>query len=160
MNYVQFIERFGGIYEHSPWVAERAWAAGIMEKHDEVDALADLMAGIVADAAESEKRALIKAHPDLAGKAAVQGVLTTASTSEQSGAGLGDCSPGEFAAFQTYNKAYKNKFGFPFIKAVRNSNRYDILAGFERRLKNSADEEFRTALAEIDKIARFRLMDL
>ena len=160
MNYVQFIKAFGGIYEHSPWVAERSWEAGITEKHDEIGVLADLMARIVAVADEEEKRALIKAHPDLAGKAAVHGELTMASASEQSGAGLGDCTAAEYAAFQTYNKAYKNKFGFPFIKAVKNSNRYDILAGFEERLKNTAEQEFQTALAEIDKIARFRLMEL
>ena len=160
MNYVQFLEKFEGIYEHSPWVAERAWAAGITQEHDEIDLLADLMARIVAEADETEKRRLIDAHPDLAGKAAVTGELTVASTSEQAGAGLDKCSPEEFAAFQKYNAAYRKKFGFPFIKAVKNSNRYEILKGFEERLENSAEEEFETALAEIDKIARFRLAEM
>lgn len=160
MNNVQFTEQFGGIYEHSPWVAERAWAEGITEKHDEVEELAGLMARIVADAEEIEKRNLIKAHPDLAGKAAVKGELTAASTSEQAGAGLDSCTAKEFAVFQDYNAAYKEKFGFPFIMAVKNSDRREILAGFEARLQNSVEEEFAKALAEIDKIARFRLAEL
>lgn len=160
MNFVQFIEVFGEVYEHSPWVAERAWAAGISDKHDEIEELARLMAKIVAAASEKEKRALIHAHPDLAGKAAVQGELTAASTSEQAGAGLDNCSPEEFEAIQNYNAAYKKKFGFPFIMAVKNSNRHKILAGFKARLQNSQEEEFATALAEIDKIARFRLAEL
>lgn len=160
MNSVQFIGKFGGVYEHSPWVAERAWVHGITEKHDEIEELTDLMARIVADADELEKHTLIKAHPDLAGKAAVKGELTAASTSEQAGAGLDNCTAEEFAIFQDYNAAYKKKFGFPFIMAVKNSDRRKILAGFEARLQNSVEEEFATALAEIDKIARFRLAEL
>ncbi|MDF2366109.1 MAG: 2-oxo-4-hydroxy-4-carboxy-5-ureidoimidazoline decarboxylase [Sneathiella sp.] len=160
MNNVQFMEIFGGIYEHSPWVAERAWNAGISEKHDKIDELATLMARMVEEASESEKRALIEAHPDLAGKAAKQGELTAASTSEQVGAGLDSCTAEEFAAFQEYNTAYKEKFGFPFIMAVKNRDRHEILAGFEERLQNSPEEEFARALAEIDKIARFRLAEL
>jgi OHCU decarboxylase len=160
MNYVQFTERFGGVYEHSPWVAERAWKAGITEKHDEVEELARLMANIVAAASEAEKRALIQAHPDLAGKAAIQGELTAASTSEQAGAGLDNCTAEELEAFQQYNKAYREKFGFPFIMAVKNSDRHKILAGFEARLKNTVEEEFARALSEIDKIAGFRLAEL
>ena len=160
MNYVQFIEAFGGIYEHSSWVAERAWDAGITEKQDEIEELARLMADIVAAASEKEKRALILAHPDLAGKAAMQGELTAASTSEQAGAGLDSCTAKEFEAFQEYNRAYSEKFGFPFIMAVKNSDRHEILAGFEVRLKNSAEEEFARALSEIDKIAGFRLAEL
>jgi len=160
MNSVQFVGKFGGVYEHSPWVAERAWAHGITKKHDEMEELADLMARIVADADELEKHTLIIAHPDLAGKAAVKGELTAASTSEQAGAGLDNCTAEEFAVFQDYNAAYKEKFGFPFIMAVKNSDRRKILAGFEARLQNSVEEEFTTALAEIDKIARFRLAEL
>ena len=160
MNIVQFTEKFGGIYEHSPWVAKRSWAAGVSEKHDEIEELARLMAGVVAAASEEEKRSLIEAHPDLAGKAAVQGELTAASTFEQAGAGLDNCTAEEFGAFQNYNAAYKEKFGFPFIMAVKNSNRHEILAGFEARLQNSLEEEFATALKEIDKIARFRLAEL
>ncbi len=159
MNKVQFIEAFGDVYEHSPWVAEAAWARGITGRHDEVEVLAAMMADIVATAGMDRKCALIEAHPDLAGKAAVRGELTSASSFEQAGAGLAECSPEEFTVFQACNNAYREKFGFPFIMAVKNSNRHDILAGFEARLKNSPEREFETALAEIDKIAQFRLME-
>tara|TARA_R110002110_G_scaffold136251_11_gene320921 strand:+ start:594 stop:1106 length:513 start_codon:yes stop_codon:yes gene_type:complete len=157
MNNVQFMGTFGEVYEHSPWVAERAWEFGITKEHDTVEGLATLMARIVKEAEQPLKLELIAAHPDLAGKAAIKGKLTAASNSEQSGAGLDECSREEFAVFEKYNAAYKSKFGFPFIMAVKNSNRHDILAGFERRLQNSIEQEFETALAEIDKIAFFRL---
>ncbi|PHQ70396.1 MAG: OHCU decarboxylase [Sneathiella sp.] len=160
MTHAEFMSTFSDIYEHSPWVAQSVWEEEISKEHDEIEALASVMAGVVETAGEARKAALIKAHPDLAGKAAVQDNLTEASTSEQAGAGLDDCTPEEFEQFQSYNKRYKAKFGFPFIKAVKNSNRLEIIAGFEERLGNSAAEEFKTALAEIDKIARFRLMEL
>ncbi|MBL4740518.1 MAG: 2-oxo-4-hydroxy-4-carboxy-5-ureidoimidazoline decarboxylase [Sneathiella sp.] len=157
MDKDQFIESFGGIYEHSSWVAVQAWGAGVSDDRRE---LASIMAGIVNSAGHQKKLDLINAHPDLAGKAAVQGKLTVSSTSEQTSAGLGECTVEEFENFQNYNAAYKEKFGFPFIKAVKNSNRHEILSGFENRLGNSADEEFKTALLEIDKIAAFRLEEL
>jgi 2-oxo-4-hydroxy-4-carboxy-5-ureidoimidazoline decarboxylase len=155
-----FVKVFGGVYEHSPWVAERLWDKGIDAKHDAVENLAADMADIVANASRQEQLDLIKAHPDLAGKAAVRGELTVESTSEQARAGLGECTEEEFARFQEYNAAYKAKFDFPFIKAVRNSNRFEILKGFEHRLSNDINTEFTTALQEIDKIAAFRLQDL
>jgi len=160
MDRNSFIELFGGVYEHSPWVAKTLWDQGINGAHDEAVRLAADMATIVAAADGKTKLALINAHPDLAGKAAVRGELTASSTSEQAQAGLNECSPEEFERFQKYNEAYKAKFGFPFIKAVRNSNRFEILKGFEERLENDAETEFKTALAEIDKIAAFRLQDL
>jgi|TARA_R100000005_G_scaffold89765_1_gene60619 OHCU decarboxylase len=160
MNHVQFMARFGSIYEHSPWVAERAWAAGITEAQDEIETMAEMMARIVDQAALSEKQALVAAHPDLAGKAAISGDLTPASTSEQAGAGLDQCTEEEFCQFQAYNRAYRDKFGFPFIMAVKNSNRHEILAGFAARLHNDRENEFARALTEIDRIARFRLAAL
>ncbi|MFT6558420.1 2-oxo-4-hydroxy-4-carboxy-5-ureidoimidazoline decarboxylase [Sneathiella sp.] len=160
MDVETFVGIFGGIYEHSPWVAERAWTKIETSDFDHVEALATLMAAIVAEATDAEKLALIKAHPDLAGKAAVQGELTHSSTSEQESAGLNECTAEEFEQFQAYNHAYKSKFGFPFIKAVKNSNRHEILAGFEERLKNDPQTEFNAALQEIDKIAGFRLQEL
>ena len=99
---------------------------------------------------------LIRAHPDLAGRAAVVGELTKASTVEQSSAGIDQCSPEEFDRFQRLNERYKRKFLFPFVMAVRNSNRHSILAAFEDRLANDARTEFETAIAEIHKIARMR----
>ena len=148
-----FVTCFGGVYEHSQWVAEGLWGQGLKPIHNTKEGLAAAMAEVVAAAPDDVKMTLIRAHPDLAGKAAVRGELTASSTDEQSRAGLNECSAEEFANFQKYNAAYKEKFGFPFIKAVRNSNRFEILKGFEERLENDRQTEFATALSEIDKIA-------
>ena len=100
---------------------------------------------------------MIRAHPDLAGKAALAGELTDDSTREQAGAGLDQCSPEEMARFERLNEAYKAKFGFPFVMAVKGSDRYAILDAFEVRLENTPAEERRTAVEQINRIARFRL---
>ncbi len=152
----EFIARYGGIYEHSAWVAEKA--AQLVDDSADVDVIARVMADCVDNASRERRLALIKAHPDLAGKAAVAGELTDESETEQSSAGLDRCSPDEFARFQALNTAYRRKFGFPFVMAVRNSTRAQILAAFESRLENDYDEEFETALLEIHKIARMRLV--
>ena len=151
----QFLAVYGGIYEHSPWVAQAVWDARPLP--DAVDALHAAMKAAV-DAAPRERRlALIRAHPDLAGRAAVAGALSAASTAEQAGAGLDRCSPDEVAAFQELNAAYKARFGFPFVIAVRGLDRGDILDAFRRRLANDADTEFDTAMEQIHTIARLRL---
>ncbi|SEI79951.1 2-oxo-4-hydroxy-4-carboxy-5-ureidoimidazoline decarboxylase [Pseudomonas sp. NFR16] len=155
-----FIEAFADIYEHSPWVAERAWDLGQGADLDDVQTLHARMSDILLGADHATQLALINAHPDLAGKAAVQGQLTQASTDEQAGAGIHQCTPDEFARFTELNEAYKAKFAFPFIMAVKGSNRHQILAAFETRIHNSADAEFACALAEINKIALFRLQAL
>ena len=152
-----FVQRFGSIYEHSPWVAERAFDQGIEQQHSAVAALAIALAAVVASASRKEKLALIRAHPDLAGRAALQGKLTDDSNTEQASAGLDHCTPEELERFEQLNKDYKAKFDMPFIMAVRNSNRHQILAGFEQRLPNSPDIEFDRALSEINKIALLRL---
>ena len=152
-----FVEQFGGIYEHSPWVAERSWQRGVNERHTQLDQLAELMAGVLADASEAEQLQLIRAHPDLAGRAALKGELTDDSTDEQSSAGLDQCSAEELARFQTLNDAYKARFDMPFIMAVRHSNRHEILAGFEERIHNDQATEFNRALFEINRIAKLRL---
>ena len=118
------------------------------------------MADCVDNAAVGTQLDLIRAHPDLAGKAQVAGELTADSTQEQSRAGLDQCSAEEFEAFQTLNSAYKKKFDFPFIMAVRESTREEILLEFARRIENDYDLEFETALQEIHKIARLRLAAL
>jgi OHCU decarboxylase len=118
------------------------------------------MAGVLAGADREAKFALIRAHPDLAGKAAVAGDLTADSASEQAGAGLDRCSPEEFARFQDLNAAYKGKFGFPFIIAVRGLGRTEILDAFERRIANDPEAEFATAIEQINRIARMRLAAL
>jgi 2-oxo-4-hydroxy-4-carboxy-5-ureidoimidazoline decarboxylase len=156
LNQTQFVEQFKDIYEHSPWVAERTYLSGAAPFKD-IDALHCAMSDVLIQASKEEQLALINAHPDLAGKAAIKGELTQASTNEQAGAGIHDCTPEEFAKFTQLNNAYKARFGFPFIKAVKGSNRHEILAAFETRIHHSLDEEFQTALNEINKIARFRL---
>lgn len=155
-----FLGRFGGIYEHSPWVAETLHKAGVDESFDNTGTFAAAMRKIVDTADADRLLILIKAHPDLAGKAALKGELTNASTNEQSGAGLDQCSPDELARFTELNDAYKARFGFPFIMAVRFSNRYKILAAFEERLAHTPEQEFARAIEEIHKIALFRLQEL
>jgi OHCU decarboxylase len=153
----EFVEMFGGVYEHSPWVAREAWRRGLDERHDTVDALAAELASTVDRSNRETRLALIRAHPDLAGRAAVAGGLTGASSREQSGAGLDQCSAEEYERFHSLNSAYKRQFGFPFVMAVKGSDRHAILAAFEERLENDEADEFERAIAEIHKIARFRL---
>jgi OHCU decarboxylase len=155
-----FIEAFGDIYEHSPWVAAQAFDNAQGPERDQVETLHQRMSDILLSADHATQLALINAHPDLAGKAAIQGQLTEASTSEQAGAGIHQCTAEEFQRFTELNDAYKAKFAFPFIMAVKGSNRHQILAAFETRIHNSPESEFNCALAEINKIALFRLMTL
>ena len=150
-----FVEKYGGIYEHSPWVAEQS--EPVLGDSEDIEEVARVMADCVDNAGKDQQLALIRAHPDLAGKAQIAGELTEDSTSEQSSAGLDQCSPEEYLRFQDMNQAYHLRFGFPFVMAVRNSTRAQILDAFEERLGNDRDVEFETALAEIHKIARLRL---
>nr|WP_297457746.1 2-oxo-4-hydroxy-4-carboxy-5-ureidoimidazoline decarboxylase [uncultured Halomonas sp.] len=152
-----FVSRYGDIYEHSPWVAELSWDAGLGAEQDTPDGLADVMSGVLASAPAERQLEVIRAHPDLAGKAASTGELTADSTLEQAGAGLDQCSEEEFARFHRYNDAYKARFGFPFVMAVKGSDRHKILAAFETRLTHTLDEERRTAIEQINRIARLRL---
>jgi 2-oxo-4-hydroxy-4-carboxy-5-ureidoimidazoline decarboxylase len=151
-----FVAALGGIYEKSPWVAERAAAARPFA------AVADLYAAMqvaVAGAAEAEQLALVRSHPELAGKVARAGALTAESRSEQGGLGLDRLSDAELDRFERLNAAYAERFGFPYIICVRRHTRDSILDRFERRLANSPDEERVVALAEIGLIARLRLVD-
>jgi len=154
-----FVLRYGGIYEHSPWVATRVQAV-LADTVVDVELLASLMADCVDNASVEAQLELIRAHPDLAGKAQVAGELTADSSEEQSRAGLDQCTAQEFEKFQSLNAAYKEKFGFPFIMAVRESTRGEILTAFAARTENDYDLEFETALQEIHKIARLRLAAL
>lgn len=155
MSRSEFLQRYGGVYESSPWVAERA--AAVVGNCADLPAIASVMADCVDNASEEMQLALIRAHPDLAGKAQVAGELTPDSASEQQSAGLDRCTPDEYERFQELNAAYHEKFGFPFVMAVRGRSRAEILEAFADRLQNSREEEFETALAEIHKIARLRL---
>lgn len=150
-----FVERYGGIYEHSAWVAEQSFAE-LAGTSDPV-ALARVFQRCVDQSSTQVKLELIRAHPDLAGKAAISGQLNEESTEEQARAGIDNCSAAEFEQFQLLNEQYKAKFGFPFVMAVRHSNRQEILAAFADRLDNPYDAEFAAAIAEIHKIARLRL---
>jgi len=154
----EFIARYGGVYEHSAWVAEETFGTDVDPA--DTDSLARLFAACVDNASRDRKLALIRAHPDLAGRAAIAGNLTDDSSEEQSSAGIDQCTPEEFDQFQSLNSAYKQKFGFPFVMAVRNSKRHDILEAFTTRLKNDNETEFATAISEIHKIARLRLAAL
>jgi 2-oxo-4-hydroxy-4-carboxy-5-ureidoimidazoline decarboxylase len=149
-----FVRALGGIFEHSAWVAEQAAAhrpfAGLDDLHAE-------MVRQIQDAGPEAHMKLICAHPELAGKAAVRGELTAESSSEQAGAGLDQCSPEEFARLNQLNQAYREKFGFPFILAVKGYDRAGIIDQFERRLGLSSEEEIRESLQQIYRIGRFRL---
>ena len=158
LNRETFVHRFGGVYEHSPWVAESCWEKGRLA--ETAAELAEIMSAVVNQAEISKRLTLIRAHPDLAGRLAVAGELTAASTDEQASAGLDQCSAEEFATLQRLNQAYKDKFSFPFVMAVKNSDRHKIMAAFEARLGNSYDTEFDQAIFEIHKIARLRLEQL
>ncbi len=150
-----FVAKYAGIYEHSSWVAERAEPH--LQQSLAVDDVGRVMADCVDNASTERRLELIRALPDLAGKAQVAGELTAESTTEQASAGLDQCTQDEYEQFQSLNKRYKEKFGFPFVMAVRNSSRQQILQMFERRLQNEYDDEFEAAIVEIHKIARLRL---
>lgn len=152
-----FVAALSGIFEHSPWVAE---AAALQRPFANIDTLHHTMSKAVETAGEAKQLALINAHPELAGKAAVRGELTAESTREQSGAGLNQCTQEEFDRLQALNRAYREKFGFPFILAVRGYDRHGIIANFEARVNNSRADEMRASLDQIYRIARFRLDEL
>lgn len=145
------------MYEHSPWVAEAAWREHPFRNLSE---LHEAMERAVNAASDERKMELVRAHPDLAGKAAVTGELTPESEREQASAGLDRLSPEEYEAFTGMNRLYREKFGMPLIFCVREHSRGSILKGAEERLGNSREQEIETALAEISKIARLRLEDL
>lgn len=142
------------LFEHSPWVEARADA-----RPSTGDRWADLMA-VVHDAAPDEQLALIRAHPELAGKAAIESRLTEASATEQAAAGLDRLTPQEFARFHDLNAAYHERFGFPFIICVRLTDKAGILAAMENRLSNNQEQEMTTALTQIGEIVRLRLKDM
>jgi OHCU decarboxylase len=151
-----FIARFGPVYEASPWVAEAVWPAAAQGDLDAPEAMAQAMRAAVDLAPREAKLALIRAHPQLA----VASRMAEASVREQKGAGLDQCSPEELDAFRRLNAAYLDRFGFPFIIAVAGLSRADILAAFAARLENEPEAEFATAIAQIHRIAGFRLASL
>lgn len=149
-----FVSVLGDIFEHSPWVARDAWSA---RPFASVDALHRAMLEAMWGAVPELQLQLIRAHPELAGKEADAGTLTADSRSEQTGAGLDRCTADELARLRDLNAAYRDKFGFPFVMAVKGYGKADILAAIEARLQGGRDEEFRRCLEEIGRIAAFRL---
>ncbi len=156
MPAADFTARLGAIFEHSPWVAERAAArrpfASVAQLHA-------AMADAVRAASQEERLRLIRAHPELAGKAAVRGELTDESTREQKGAGLDQCSVDEFERMQDLNRRYNEKFGFPFVIAVKGHDRHSILREFAQRLGNAPAAEAAECIEQIIRIGGFRLAE-
>ncbi|MDS7597738.1 2-oxo-4-hydroxy-4-carboxy-5-ureidoimidazoline decarboxylase [Agrobacterium tumefaciens] len=155
-----FVTRFGGVFEHSPFIAERAYDAGGIAEPLTAKTVHEALSAQFRAASASERLGVLCAHPDLAGKLAIAGELTEDSRQEQAGAGLDRLTPQEHARFTELNAAYTRKFGFPFIIAVKGLNRHDILSAFERRVDNSVEEEFLTATAQVEKIAWLRLSSM
>jgi len=154
LDRVAFTARLGGVFEHSPWVAERAWPA---RPFASVAALHAAMVRAMRAGSEAEQTALLRAHPELAGREAKEGGLTAESRGEQASAGLDRLDPAEVQRLAELNAAYRAKFGFPFIIAVRARTKDQILAELARRLGRAAPAEREAALAEVEAIARIRL---
>ena len=150
----QFVESLGGIFEHSPWVADLVYESRPFDSRDQ---LHQIMLETVQQSPELQRMALICNHPELAGKEAAEGTLTNDSRAEQSRAGLNQCSAEELAQLQSLNLAYQQKFDFPFVIAVTGLDKTQIIAAIESRLNNSVSVEFDTSIAEIGKIGMIRL---
>ena len=152
MDHAAFIDALGWIFEHSPWVAGRAWTHRPFATRA---ALHQAMEHEVEAATPEEQIALLRAHPDLGTRARI----SQASTGEQAGAGLDRLTPDEFERLNRLNSAYRDTFGFPFLYAVKGSTKYDILQALERRLDNLPEQEYQEALRQVFRIAEFRLSD-
>lgn len=153
----EFISRFGGVFEHSPFIAERAYDDGFVGETLDVDRVHTALVAIFRAASPEERLGVLRAHPDLAGRLAIAGELTEDSKKEQAGAGLDRLSAEEHQRFTELNSAYVEKFGFPFIIAVKGLDKQAILSAFEKRIDNNRDAEFETATAQVERIALLRL---
>lgn len=158
MDKEDFVARFGGVFERSPWIAEETYDRGGVA--GDAAGLHEALCRTMRAADRERQLALIRAHPDLAGKLAIEGGLTEASKGEQASAGLDSCTKEEFERLSQLNAEYLKRFGFPFILAVKGSTKEIILAAMEARLNNDTEAEFETALTQIEHIARFRLEDI
>ncbi|WOS64872.1 allantoinase PuuE [Sinorhizobium fredii] len=155
-----FVARFGGIFEHSDWIARRAFAGELSAANDTATGLHAALTAVFRAANDAERLAVLNAHPDLAGKLAQAKRLTESSTNEQASAGLDALTDRDRGRFTEFNGAYVEKFGFPFIIAVRGRSKDDILAAFESRIDNDRDTEFETACRQVERIALLRLRDM
>ncbi len=160
MSQARFVEAYGGVFEHSAWIAERAHGLELGPAHDCAAGVHNALARIFRSASEAERLGVLNAHPDLAGKLAAAKRLTAQSTAEQAGARLDALTDAERERFMRLNTAYVEKHGFPFIIAVRDHDKSGILAAFERRIGNDRDSEFAEACRQVERIARLRLEDM
>ncbi|AXT36334.1 allantoinase PuuE [Phaeobacter sp. LSS9] len=160
MTRARFVEAYGGIFEHSPWIAERAHDLELGPAHDRAMGLHNALCRMFRSASEEERLGVLTAHPDLAGKLAAAKRLTAESTNEQASAGLDALTDAERTRFTQLNTAYVEKHGFPFIIAVRDHDKASILAAFERRISHDRACEFAEACRQVERIAEFRLKDL
>lgn len=160
MDKARFVDRFGGIFEHSPWIAERAWGLELGPAHDSATGLHNALCRMFRSASEAERLGVLRAHPDLAGKLAAAKRLTPESTAEQASAALDALTDDERAAFQRLNGEYVAKHGFPFIIAVRDNTKASILGAFHTRISNDTATEFATACRQVERIAELRLKDI
>jgi len=159
MDRESFVAAFGGIFEHSPWVAEAAHALELGPMHDTAIGLHSALARAFRSGSDDARLGVLTAHPDLAGKLAAAGRLTAESTAEQAGAGLDMLTDAKRAAFTELNARYTQKFGFPFIIAVRENTKAQILQAFQRRIAQDRDTEFAEACRQVERIAEFRLKE-
>lgn len=160
MDRATFVARFGGVFEHSAWIADRAYDLELGPAHDSATGLHNALARMFRSATRTERLGVLTAHPDLAGKLAAAKKLTPESTREQASAALDALTDDERAAFQALNTQYVAKHGFPFIIAVRDNSKDSILAAFHRRIANDTETEFATACAQVERIAELRLKDM
>ncbi|MCA0272037.1 MAG: allantoinase PuuE [Proteobacteria bacterium] len=160
MDKAGFTARFGGVFEHSPWIAERAWALELGPAHDTAGGLQNALARIFRTASRAERLGVLTAHPDLAGKLAQAKRLTASSTAEQASAGLDALTDAERTEFTELNNAYVARHGFPFIIAVRDNTKATILDAFRRRLEQDNETEFHEACAQVERIAALRLTNM
>jgi OHCU decarboxylase len=157
LDRAEFMDALASVFEGSPWIVEEAWEASPFAS---VEALHQALSDVMYAAPVEQQVALLRAHPDLVGRAALAGTLGPASTAEQAAAGLDHLTPDEIVTFQRYNAAYWEKFGFPFVICARENKKESILAGFGARLEHTREEEIATGLGEVAKICALRLGDL
>jgi OHCU decarboxylase len=159
MSREDFVAAFGGIFEHSPWIADRAFDLESGPTHDTARGVHSLLCRAFRSAADEERLGVLNAHPDLAGKLAAAGRLTAESSAEQAGAGLDMLTDAERTTFQKLNADYVARHGFPFIIAVKDNTKVSVLDAFHRRIENDRDAEFAEACSQVERIAELRLIE-
>ncbi len=159
MDQATFVAEFGGVFEHSPWIAAGAYALGLGPTHDTAAGLHSALSQVFRASSEEQRLAVLNAHPDLAGKLAEAKRLTAESTAEQASVGLDALTDLERAQLTALNEAYTAKFGFPFIIAVRDNTKSSIVEAFQRRFENDRHTEFEEACCQVERIAELRLQE-